>query len=78
MNCGYGKGLSVLQVLDAVDRLTNQPVKRVIEGRRAGDPPELVAENKRLLETLDWRPSYADIDRIVGDALSWERKLAAG
>jgi len=77
MNCGYGKGLSVLQVLDAVDRLTNQPVKRVIEGRRAGDPPELVADNKRLLETLDWRPFYADIDRIVGDALSWERKLAA-
>ncbi|MEA3080779.1 MAG: UDP-glucose 4-epimerase [Sphingomonadales bacterium] len=75
MNCGYGKGLSVLEVLDAVDRLTNKPVKRVIEGRRAGDPPELVADNKRLLETLDWRPSYADIDRIVGDALAWERKL---
>jgi len=74
-NCGYGKGLSVSQVLDAVDRLTNEPVKRVIEGRRAGDPPELVADNKRLLETLDWRPEYADIDRIVGDALAWERKL---
>ena len=76
MNCGYGKGLSVSQVLDAVDRLTNEPVKRVIEGRRAGDPPELVADNNRLLETLDWRPAYADIDRIVGDALAWERKLA--
>jgi UDP-glucose 4-epimerase len=75
MNCGYGKGLSVLEVLDALDRLTNEPVKRVIEGRRAGDPPELVAENKRLMETLDWRPAYADIDRIVGDALAWERKL---
>jgi len=75
-NCGYGKGLSVSQVLDAVDRLTNEPVKRVIEGRRAGDPPELVADNKRLSETLDWRPSYANIDRIVGDALAWERKLA--
>jgi UDP-glucose 4-epimerase len=74
-NCGYGKGLSVSQVLDAVDRLTNEPVKRVIEGRRAGDPPELVADNKRLLETLEWRPAYADIDRIVGDALAWERKL---
>ena len=56
MNCGYGKGLSVLEVLDAVDRLTNKPVKRVIEGRRAGDPPELVAANHRLLETLEWRP----------------------
>jgi UDP-glucose 4-epimerase len=76
MNCGYGEGLSVLQVLDAVDRLTNEPVKRVIEGRRAGDPPELVADNRRLLETIDWRPAYADINRIVGDALAWERKLA--
>jgi len=75
MNCGYGKGLSVSQVLDAVDRLTNEPVKRVIEGRRAGDPPELVADNHRLLETLEWRAAYADIDRIVGDALAWERKL---
>jgi UDP-glucose 4-epimerase len=74
-NCGYGKGLSVLEVLDAVDRLTNEPVKRVIEGRRAGDPAELVANNKRLLDTLEWRPAYAHIDRIVGDALAWERKL---
>ena len=75
MNCGYGKGLSVLEVLDALDRHTNSPVKRVMEGRRAGDPPELVAANDRLLETLEWRPAYADIDRIVADALSWERKL---
>ena len=77
MNCGYGKGLSVMDVLDAVDRLTNRPIKRVIGGRRAGDPPELVADNRRLLKTLEWRPTYADIDRIVGDALAWERKLAA-
>jgi UDP-glucose 4-epimerase len=76
MNCGYGKGLSVLEVLDSVDRHTNRPVKRVMEGRRAGDPPELVAANERLLETLSWRPEYADIDRIVGDAIAWERKLA--
>jgi UDP-glucose 4-epimerase len=75
MNCGYGTGLSVLQVLDALDRHTNQPVKRVMEGRRAGDPPELVAGNARLLATLEWRPQYADIDTIVGDALAWERKL---
>jgi len=78
MNCGYGKGLSVLEVLDAVDRHTNRPLKRVMEGRRAGDPPELVAANARLLSTLDWRPAYADIDTIVGDALAWERKLAGG
>jgi UDP-glucose 4-epimerase len=76
-NCGYGNGLSVLQVLDALDRHTNTPVKRVMEGRRAGDPPELVAGNARLTEALGWRPNYADIDRIVGDALAWERKLLA-
>ena len=75
MNCGYGKGLSVLEVLDAVDRHTNQPVKRIMEGRRAGDPPELVAGNQRLLDTLKWRPAHANIDRIVADALAWERKL---
>jgi UDP-glucose 4-epimerase len=75
MNCGYGTGLSVLEVLDAVDRANGEPVKRVMEGRRAGDPPALVAANARLLDTLDWRPAYADIDRIVGDALAWEKKL---
>jgi UDP-glucose 4-epimerase len=75
INCGYGRGLSVLEVLDAVDRHTNRPIRRVMEGRRAGDPPELVAGNDRLLQSLKWRPQYADIDRIVGDALSWERKL---
>ena len=76
MNCGYGQGLSVLEVLDAVDRASGTPLKRVVEARRAGDPPALVAANARLLETLDWRPASADIDRIVGDALAWERKLA--
>ena len=76
MNCGYGRGLSVLEVLDAVDKANGSPIARVMEGRRAGDPPELVAGNARLLATLGWRPKYAEIDTIVGDALRWERKLA--
>jgi UDP-glucose 4-epimerase len=77
MNCGYGTGLSVLQVLDAVDRATGKPIERVMEGRRAGDPHALVAGNQRLVETLDWRANHADIDCIVGDALAWERALLA-
>ena len=77
MNCGYGKGLSVLEVLDAVDEANGTPLRREMEGRRAGDPPALVAANARLLQTLEWRPKYADIERIVGDALAWERKLLA-
>jgi UDP-glucose 4-epimerase len=75
LNCGYGRGLSVLEVLDAVDRSNGSPVRRVMEGRRAGDPPMLVAGNERLLRTLEWRPQHADIDEIVRDALAWERKL---
>jgi UDP-glucose 4-epimerase len=75
VNCGYGQGLSVLEVLDAVDRASGTPLRRVVEARRVGDPPALVAANARLLETLDWRPAYADIDRIVGDALAWEKTL---
>lgn len=77
LNCGYGRGLSVLEVLDAVDRANGTPIKRVMEGRRAGDAPELIADNRRLLETLGWQPQHADIDRIVGDALAWERALEA-
>lgn len=75
MNCGYGRGLSVLEVLAAVDRHTNLPIKRVMEGRRAGDPPMLISANQRILDTLDWRPRFDNIDTIVGDALAWERKL---
>jgi UDP-glucose 4-epimerase len=75
LNCGYGRGLSVLQVLNAVDRANGTPLRRVIEARRPGDPAELVAGNARLLDTLDWRPRFADIDTIVRDALAWERKL---
>jgi UDP-glucose 4-epimerase len=75
LNCGYGQGISVLEVLDAVDRASARPVPRVMGERRAGDPPELVAANARLLATLEWRPANADIDTIVGDALAWERQL---
>ncbi len=75
MNCGYGQGLSVLEVLDALDRSLNQPLRREMKARRAGDPPTLVASNQRLVETLEWTPRFADIETIVKHALEWERKL---
>ena len=75
INCGYGKGLSVLEVLDAVDRVNGTPVERRMAERRAGDSPILVAANGLLLESLDWRPAFAEIDTIVAHALEWERKL---
>src|SRR5688572_28481900 len=76
MNCGYGRGFSVLEVLDAVDRATNERIVRRMAPRRAGDPPTLVADNRRILSTLPWRPQRDDLHTIVADALAWERKLA--
>jgi UDP-glucose 4-epimerase len=76
MNAGYSSGFSVNQVLDAVDRVTNLKIERVIEGRRAGDPDALIADNSRILATLPWQPKYNDLDVIVSHALAWERKLA--
>lgn len=76
LNCGYGRGFSVLEVLDAVDRVTNLTIERRMEGRRAGDPAELVADNGAILATLPWRPERDDLEGIVRDALAWERKLA--
>jgi UDP-glucose 4-epimerase len=76
MNCGYGRGFSVLEVLDAVDRVTNQTIKRVLSPRRAGDPDALISDNRRIKATLPWVPQYADLDTIVAHALQWERRLS--
>jgi UDP-glucose 4-epimerase len=76
MNCGYGRGFSVLEVLDAVDRVTNVRIERRLSPRRAGDPPALVADNSRILATIPWRPERDRLDTIVADALAWERRLA--
>jgi UDP-glucose 4-epimerase len=76
LNCGYGRGFSVLEVLDGVDRVTNMKIERRMEARRAGDPPELIADNSAILAALPWRPERDDLDTIIADALAWERKLA--
>jgi UDP-glucose 4-epimerase len=76
MNCGYGRGFSVLEVLDAVDRVTNRTIERRMEPRRAGDPGALISDPARLRATLAWEPQHADLDTIVAHALQWERKLA--
>lgn len=75
LNCGYGRGFSVLEVLDAVDRATNQKIERRMEGRRAGDPPALISDNRAIMDFFPWKPRFADLDQIVGHALAWERKL---
>jgi UDP-glucose 4-epimerase len=76
LNCGYGHGFSVLEVLDAVDRVTGGTLERRMEVRRAGDPDSLISDNARIRATLAWQPRYDDLDTIVGHALAWERKLS--
>ncbi|WP_422345137.1 UDP-glucose 4-epimerase GalE [Parasphingorhabdus sp.] len=75
LNCGYGRGFSVLEVLDAVDRVTNLKISRKLEGRRAGDPDSLISDNRAIMKRFPWQPQYADLDKIVTHALAWERKL---
>ncbi|WP_150290350.1 UDP-glucose 4-epimerase GalE [Sphingobium estronivorans] len=75
LNCGYGRGFSVLEVLDAVDRVTNLKIDRRMEGRRAGDPDALISDNRAIMDAFPWTPRYADLDQIVTHALAWERKL---
>jgi len=75
MNCGYGRGFSVLEVLDALDRLTNAAVERRFEARRAGDPGSLVSDPSRIRATLPWTPRYDDLETIIAHALAWERRL---
>jgi UDP-glucose 4-epimerase len=76
LNCGYGHGYSVLQVLDAVDRVTNQKIVRDIEGRRAGDPDALISDNRAIVDRFGWQPQHDDLDTIVTHALAWERYLS--
>lgn len=75
LNCGYGHGFSVREVLDAVQKVNNAPLTIKEEPRRAGDPPELIANASKVREVLNWKPKYDDLEIIVKSSLDWEKKL---
>jgi UDP-glucose 4-epimerase len=77
LNCGYGRGYSVLQVIEAVKRAAGHDFAVRYSSRRAGDPATIVAAAQRARQILNWRPSYDDLDVIVGHALAWEEHIAA-
>jgi UDP-glucose 4-epimerase len=77
LNCGYGHGYSVRQVLEAVARANGTPLDVREEARRPGDPATLIARADRIREVLDWEPRFDDLDRIVSTSLAWERHLTA-
>ena len=75
LNCGYGRGYSVREVIDAVARISGAPLRVIEHPRRAGDPPMLIARSDRLKAVLGWQPRYDDLDFIVRTALAWEQRL---
>jgi UDP-glucose 4-epimerase len=77
LNCGYGQGYSVRQVIEKVKEISGVNFKVVEIERRAGDPACVIAANDRITQVLGWQPRFNDLDTIVRTALAWEQKLAA-
>ena len=77
LNCGYGHGYSVREVLETVEQVNGKPLNISEEARRPGDPPELIAVAERVRSVLGWTPQFDDLETIVRTSLEWERKIAA-
>ena len=77
MNCGYGRGMTVKEVIACLERVIGRPVDKRSSPRRPGDPPALVADSAKLRRLLDWTPAHDDIDEILTTALEWQRRLNA-
>jgi UDP-glucose 4-epimerase len=77
LNCGYGRGYSVLQVVDAVRRAAGRDFPVRMTQRRPGDPISIVAAADLIRERLQWKPELDDLDTIVAHAVAWERLLSS-
>src|SRR3954453_15898592 len=75
LNCGYGRGYSVLEVIDVIKRVSGRDFEVRLSPRRPGDPAAIVAKADRIRERLGWRPRFDDLNQIVAQALAWERSL---
>lgn len=75
LNCGYGRGYSVREVVDVMRKVSGRDLIVEETARRAGDPPVLIANNRRVRETLGWAPRYDDLELICRSALDWEARL---
>jgi UDP-glucose 4-epimerase len=74
-NAGYGRGYSVLQVIDTVKRVSGRDFKVVIGDRRPGDPAAIVADPALIMSEFGWKPRHDNLDEIVRSALAWEESL---
>ena len=76
-NCGYGRGFSVLDVINTANKLYNNKVNYEFSKRREGDVENLVAENKKILKYINWKPRYNDLNKIIDTSIKWEKKINA-
>ncbi|HEY2010124.1 MAG TPA: UDP-glucose 4-epimerase GalE [Rhizomicrobium sp.] len=74
-NVGYGRGLSVRQVIEGVEKVTGERLPTRESPRRAGDPPTLISDPARLKTELGWVPAHEDLDEIIRSAIAWERRF---
>jgi UDP-glucose 4-epimerase len=74
LNCGYGHGYSVLQVIAAMEKVLGRPIPAERAGRRAGDPARLISNPSRLRDVLNWTPAHDDLETILSSALAWHEK----
>ena len=75
LNCGYGRGFSVKDVLEIANTVNNKPIPIEMGSRRAGDSTMLVSNVSKLHQLLDWKPKHNDLSFIIKTAIEWERKL---
>ncbi|AFT67536.1 MULTISPECIES: UDP-glucose 4-epimerase GalE [Cycloclasticus] len=75
LNCGYGHGFSVKEVINAINEEHGVPICVEEMPRRAGDPPELISVAEKIRQTIGWQPQYDDLNLIVKTSLAWEKKL---
>jgi UDP-glucose 4-epimerase len=73
VNCGYGHGYSVREVIDIVEEIAGKSLGVTITPRRQGDVSALVADNAKILKTLPWKPKRDDLRKIVQSAIDWEK-----
>ena len=78
LNLGSGRGYSIREILEAIEKVTGKPVPAIDAARRAGDPAVLAADIKKAEKILGWKPGYSDLETIIKTAGAWEKGRWAG
>ena len=74
-NCGYGKGYSVIEVINAMNKILKRKIPYEIGPRRDGDVEQLIADTSKILKHIDWRPKHNDLSEIINSSIKWEEKI---